>query len=52
MLQQILAPDINASAVRVLALNGIEVVIPQQGCCGQLRGILDKEKRPPNLQVN
>ncbi len=34
--QQILAPDINASAVRVLALNGIEVVIPQQGCCGAL----------------
>jgi glycolate oxidase iron-sulfur subunit len=34
--QQVLAPDINASAVRVLALNGIEVVVPQQGCCGAL----------------
>lgn len=34
--QQILAPDINASAVRVLALNGIEVVVPKQGCCGAL----------------
>ncbi len=35
--QQVLAPDINASAVRVLALNGIEVVIPEgQGCCGAL----------------
>lgn len=35
--QQILAPDINASAVRVLTRNGIEVVIPpHQGCCGAL----------------
>ncbi len=35
--QQVLAPDINASAVRVLARNGIEVVIPEgQGCCGAL----------------
>lgn len=35
--QQVLAPDINASAVRVLSLNGIEVVIPNgQGCCGAL----------------
>jgi|688.fasta_scaffold00298_53 glycolate oxidase iron-sulfur subunit len=35
--QQVLAPDINAAAVRVLSLNGIEVVIPRgQGCCGAL----------------
>jgi len=35
--QQILAPDINASAIRVLSLNGIEVVVPPgQGCCGAL----------------
>ncbi len=35
--QQVLAPDINASAVRVLSRNGIEVVIPEgQGCCGAL----------------
>lgn len=35
--QQVLAPDINAAAVRVLARNGIEVVVPQgQGCCGAL----------------
>ncbi len=35
--QQVLAPDINASAVRVLSRNGIEVVIPRsQGCCGAL----------------
>ncbi len=35
--QQVLAPDINASAVRVLSRNGIEVVVPAgQGCCGAL----------------
>lgn len=35
--QQVLAPDINAAATRVLSLNGIEVVIPKgQGCCGAL----------------
>ncbi len=35
--QQVLAPDINASAVRVLSRNGIEVIIPDgQGCCGAL----------------
>jgi glycolate oxidase iron-sulfur subunit len=35
--QQILAPDINAAAVRVLTRNGIEVVVPSaQGCCGAL----------------
>ena len=35
--QQVLAPDINASALRVLSRNGIEVVIPKdQGCCGAL----------------
>jgi glycolate oxidase iron-sulfur subunit len=35
--QQVLAPDINAAAVRVLARNGIEVVVPRgQGCCGAL----------------
>lgn len=35
--QNVLAPDINWSTVRVLARNGVEVVIPQQqGCCGSL----------------
>ncbi len=35
--QQVLAPDINASAVRVLSQCGIEVVVPRgQGCCGAL----------------
>lgn len=35
--QQVLAPDINASAVRCLSRNGIEVVVPpNQSCCGAL----------------
>jgi glycolate oxidase iron-sulfur subunit len=35
--QQVLAPDINLSAIRVLSHNGIEVVVPRgQGCCGAL----------------
>jgi glycolate oxidase iron-sulfur subunit len=35
--QQALAPDINWATLRVLARNGIEVVIPAgQGCCGSL----------------
>jgi glycolate oxidase iron-sulfur subunit len=35
--QQILAPEINWATLRVLARNGVEVVIPQgQGCCGAL----------------
>ena len=33
--QQALAPNFNAATLRVLARNGIEVVIPDgQGCCG------------------
>ncbi|CAB4938345.1 unannotated protein [freshwater metagenome] len=35
--QQVLDPDITAAAIRVLARNGVEVVIPaDQGCCGAL----------------
>ena len=33
--QRVFDPEVNRAAVRVLAANGIEVVIPpQQGCCG------------------
>jgi glycolate oxidase iron-sulfur subunit len=33
--QQVLAPNFNAATLRVLALNGVEVVIPKaQVCCG------------------
>ena len=35
--QQVLAPEINWATLRVLAANGVEVVIPNtQGCCGAL----------------
>lgn len=35
--QSVIAPQINAATVRVLARNGVEVVIPRgQGCCGSL----------------
>ncbi len=35
--QQVLSPEINWATVRVLARNGVEVVIPRgQGCCGSL----------------
>jgi glycolate oxidase iron-sulfur subunit len=35
--QQVLAPAINAATVRVLATNGVEVLLPRgQGCCGAL----------------
>ncbi|MEX1019882.1 MAG: heterodisulfide reductase-related iron-sulfur binding cluster, partial [Litorilinea sp.] len=35
--QQVLAPDINQATLRVLARNGVEVIVPQgQGCCGSL----------------
>ena len=35
--QQVVAPEINWSTLRVLAKNGVEVLIPpQQGCCGAI----------------
>lgn len=35
--QQVLAPEINLATIRVLARNGVEVIIPaNQGCCGSL----------------
>ncbi len=35
--QQALAPEINVATLRVLAVNGVEVVVPpDQGCCGAL----------------
>jgi glycolate oxidase iron-sulfur subunit len=35
--QQVLDPEINAAAIRVLTRNGVEVVVPPgQGCCGAL----------------
>lgn len=35
--QEVLSPDINDACLKVLARNGVEVVIPRnQGCCGSL----------------
>ncbi|MBL8136709.1 MAG: 4Fe-4S dicluster domain-containing protein [Acidobacteria bacterium] len=35
--QQVLRPGVTAAAIRVLAANGVEVVVPaEQGCCGAL----------------
>jgi glycolate oxidase iron-sulfur subunit len=35
--QQVLAPEITAATIRVLAANGVEVLVPPgQGCCGAL----------------
>ncbi len=35
--QQVLAPQINWATLKVLAANGVEVMIPKgQGCCGSL----------------
>ena len=44
--QQVLAPQINWATLRVLARNGVEVVIPkQQGCCGSLSMHVGEEKQ-------
>jgi glycolate oxidase iron-sulfur subunit len=44
--QQALDPDINRATARVLALNGIEVVVPAaQGCCGALAQHVGDEAR-------
>jgi len=35
--QQVLAPDINRATLRLLAAQGVEVIVPRgQGCCGAL----------------
>lgn len=35
--QQVMSPELGWAALRVLAINGVEVVVPsQQGCCGSL----------------
>jgi len=55
--QQVLAPQINWATLRVLARNGVEVVIPEnQGCCGALAlhmGVTSKARRlaSKNLSV-
>ena len=56
-IQQVLAPDVNWATIRVLARNGVEVVVPRgQGCCGALALHLGEEdaarkQAGRNLQV-
>lgn len=48
--QQVLAPEINSATLRVLAKNGVEVVIPpQQGCCGAILIHTGEEERARDL---
>jgi glycolate oxidase iron-sulfur subunit len=48
--QDVLAPEINWATLRVLAHNGVEVVIPpQQGCCGALMLHTGEEQRARQL---
>jgi glycolate oxidase iron-sulfur subunit len=43
--QQVMGPEINAAAIRLLSRIGVETVLPQQeGCCGALLHHLGKEK--------
>jgi glycolate oxidase iron-sulfur subunit len=51
--QQALAPQINWATLRVLAKNGVEVVIPRgQGCCGSLGLHTGELGRARNLARN
>jgi len=48
--QDVLAPEINWATLRVLAKNGVEVVIPSdQGCCGALMLHTGEETRARQL---
>ncbi|MDQ3397512.1 MAG: heterodisulfide reductase-related iron-sulfur binding cluster [Deinococcota bacterium] len=43
--QGVLAPTINWAALRVLSRNGVEVVVPEQACCGALAMHVGEEAR-------
>jgi glycolate oxidase iron-sulfur subunit len=48
--QQVLAPAINWATLRVLARNGVEVMIPRgQGCCGSLAMHIGEARRAQQL---
>ena len=50
--QQVLAPEINWATLRVVAKNGVEVVIPPgQGCCGALPMHQGEEERGRELAL-
>jgi glycolate oxidase iron-sulfur subunit len=52
--QQVLAPNIGAAAIRVLAHCGVEVVVPEaQGCCGALAlHVGDRDRARERARVN
>ena len=51
--QQVLAPRINWSTLRVLAINGVEVLLPRdQGCCGALLMHMGEQSRALRLARN
>jgi glycolate oxidase iron-sulfur subunit len=51
--QQVLSPEINWATLRVLALNGVEVVIPKaQGCCGSLSMHVGEDEQARSLARN
>lgn len=51
--QQVLAPQINWATLRVLARNGVDVVIPRgQGCCGALSMHIGEEAQAQQLAQN
>ncbi len=51
--QQVLAPEINWATLRVLARNGVEVVIPSgQGCCGALSMHIGEAEQAQALAMN
>ena len=50
--QQVLAPEINWATLRVLAKNGVEVVVPTgQGCCGALMMHTGEDERARRLAL-
>jgi glycolate oxidase iron-sulfur subunit len=52
--QQVLAPNIGAAAIRVLARCGVDVLVPEeQGCCGALAmHVGDRERARARARVN
>jgi glycolate oxidase iron-sulfur subunit len=50
--QQALRPSINSAALRMLAANGVEVLVPpEQGCCGALALHVGEEERAHTLTM-
>jgi glycolate oxidase iron-sulfur subunit len=51
--QQALAPEISWATMRVLAANGVEVVVPEgQGCCGAILAHIGEDKQAQALAQN